>query len=462
MVFVFINLFLFVGSANQISYYHKKCLAQRVQYAKKQCNVLANQINTNGIRSYSTVSVTGEGGTNVSELAQAANNLGGRILLVDSHFKILADSYDRNGGQYLMTRETVRAMRGQAVSEREIGDDYMQVITQIIGTDTDEVVGVLIAAVSLRECNEMVGYLNGQRATLLGIFFIISLVFCFLLSLFIRNHFQRIQNELDIIVAGHQEENVSEEGLREFYNLSSAFNKILNRYKELERSRQEFVSNVSHELKTPITSMKILADSLLMQDNVPVEFYEEFMNDIVHEIDRENQIINDLLTLVKMDKTKADLNITQVNIGDLLEVLLKRLLPIAKKRDIDLHLATMRKVIADVDEVKLSLACNNIIENAVKYNKDGGKVDVSLNADHKFFYIRVKDTGCGIPEELKDQIFERFYRVDKARSRETGGTGLGLAITRNVILMHKGSIRVHSKEGEGSTFVIRIPLKYIG
>ena len=279
-----------------------------------------------------------------------------------------------------------------------------------------------------------------------------------LVALLIRNNFRRMQNELDIIAAGHQEEGLGQENFREFYNLSSSFNKIINRYKELENTRQEFVS---HELKTPITSMKILADSLLMQPDVPVELYEEFMNDIVHEIDRENQIITDLLTLVKMDKTQADLNITSVKINDLLEVLLKRISPIAEKRGIKIRLETMREVVAEVDEVKLSLACNNLIENAVKYNHDDGKVDVSLNADHKFFYIRVKDTGCGIPEDCQEQIFERFYRVDKARSRETGGTGLGLAITRNVVLMHKGSIRVHSKEGEGATFIIRIPLNYI-
>ena len=222
---------------------------------------------------------------------------------------------------------------------------------------------------------------------------------------------------------------------------------------QIDEMRKEFIANVSHELKTPITSMKILADSLLMQPDVPVELYEEFMNDIVHEIDRENQIITDLLTLVKMDKTQADLNITSVKINDLLEVLLKRISPIAEKRGIKIRLETMREVVAEVDEVKLSLACNNLIENAVKYNHDDGKVDVSLNADHKFFYIRVKDTGCGIPEDCQEQIFERFYRVDKARSRETGGTGLGLAITRNVVLMHKG--------GEGATFIIRIPLNYI-
>ncbi len=252
-----------------------------------------------------------------------------------------------------------------------------------------------------------------------------------------------------------------EETISELKTANVSLQQDIEKKEQIDEMRKEFIANVSHELKTPITSMKILADSLLMQPDVPVELYEEFMNDIVHEIDRENQIITDLLTLVKMDKTQADLNITSVKINDLLEVLLKRISPIAEKRGIKIRLETMREVVAEVDEVKLSLACNNLIENAVKYNHDDGKVDVSLNADHKFFYIRVKDTGCGIPEDCQEQIFERFYRVDKARSRETGGTGLGLAITRNVVLMHKGSIRVHSKEGEGATFIIRIPLNYI-
>ena len=408
-------------------------------------------------------SLSDEAGENVFEVEQLANNLEGRILLVDSRFKILADTYNRNCGKYLVTKETIHAMKGEEVAYRYIGKQYLQVITPIQDKNNDksDVRGLIIAMVSLQNCNEMSEYLYDQRDNLVGIFFIITLIFSVLVALLIRNNFRRMQNELDIIAAGHQEEGLEQENFREFYNLSSSFNKIINRYKELENTRQEFVSNVSHELKTPITSMKILADSLLMQPDVPVELYEEFMNDIVHEIDRENQIITDLLTLVKMDKTQADLNITSVKINDLLEVLLKRISPIAEKRGIKIRLETMREVVAEVDEVKLSLACNNLIENAVKYNHDDGKVDVSLNADHKFFYIRVKDTGCGIPEDCQEQIFERFYRVDKARSRETGGTGLGLAITRNVVLMHKGSIRVHSKEGEGATFIIRIPLNYI-
>ena len=229
----------------------------------------------------------------------------------------------------------------------------------------------------------------------------------------------------------------------------------------VDQSREEFVSNVSHELKTPITSIRVLADSLMSMEEVPVELYREFMTDISDEIDRESKIIDDLLSLVKMDKAAAELNIAQVDINALVQQILKRLRPIAKKRNVELIYESIREVTADVDEVKLSLAINNLVENAVKYNIENGWVRVTLDADHKFFYIKVADSGIGIPEEYQEHIFERFYRVDKTRSRETGGTGLGLSITRNVILMHHGAIRLSSKEGEGSTFTVRIPLNYI-
>ena len=448
-----------VGVSSQINYYEKKAIDQRVRYTQKQCAVLSDQIVMNGFRNYNMSSLSDEAGENVFEVEQLANNLEGRILLVDSRFKILADTYNRNCGKYLVTKETIHAMKGEEVAYRYIGKQYLQVITPIQDKNNDksDVRGLIIAMVSLQNCNEMSEYLYDQRDNLVGIFFIITLIFSVLVALLIRNNFRRMQNELDIIAAGHQEEGLGQENFREFYNLSSSFNKIINRYKELENTRQEFVSNVSHELKTPITSMKILADSLLMQPDVPVELYEEFMNDIVHEIDRENQIITDLLTLVKMDKTQADLNITSVKINDLLEVLLKRISPIAEKRGIKIRLETMREVVAEVDEVKLSLACNNLIENAVKYNHDDGKVDVSLNADHKFFYIRVKDTGCGIPEDCQEQIFERFYRVDKGRSKRVAGTGLGLSIVKHVTEFYGGCVSVESQSGVGSTFLVQLP-----
>lgn len=243
--------------------------------------------------------------------------------------------------------------------------------------------------------------------------------------------------------------------------MSTNVREYLNRLEQEKQIRQEFFSNASHELKTPITSIRVLADSLMSMDEVPKELYQEFMGDISDEIDRESKIIDDLLTLVRMDKSSAEINITQTNINALVEMILKRLRPIARRRNIELIFESIREVTADIDEVKFSLAVNNLVENAVKYNREDGWVRVTLDADHKFFYIKVSDSGIGIPEEYKERVFERFYRVDKARSRETGGTGLGLAITKSVIFMHHGSIQVESKEDIGTTFTVKIPLMYI-
>ena len=221
------------------------------------------------------------------------------------------------------------------------------------------------------------------------------------------------------------------------------------------------MANVSHELKTPLTSMKVLADSLLAQEDVPAELYQEFMGDLSEEIERENKIINDLLSLVKMDKTANTLNIKSENINALVERILKQLRPIAATRNIEVVFESFRPVTAEVDEMKLSLAITNLVENAIKYNKENGWIHVSLNADHKNCYIEVADSGIGIPEEALEHIFERFYRVDKSHSREIGGTGLGLAIARSAVVMHRGAIKAYSQVGEGTTFTIRIPLTYV-
>ena len=206
--------------------------------------------------------------------------------------------------------------------------------------------------------------------------------------------------------------------------------------------------------------MKVLADSLNGQQDLPVELYQEFMQDITAEIDRETTIINDLLALVKMDKTSSDLNVSDVNINEMLESIIKRLKPIAAKRNVRLELEKARRVTAPCDEIKLSLALSNLVENAIKYNVAGGWVHVTLDKDDEFFFVTVADSGIGIPQEYQEKIFERFYRVDKARSRESGGTGLGLAITKNVVQMHHGAIKVSSKEDQGTTFSVRIPLVY--
>ena len=276
--------------------------------------------------------------------------------------------------------------------------------------------------------------------------------------------FNKLSSGIEDIKTGYSEYNLEINDCTETRKICEDINSMLSSMKVMDDSRQEFVSNVSHELKTPLTSMKVLADSInSMGDEAPKELYQEFMGDITNEIERETKIINDLLSLVKMDKSSADLNIESVNINELIEQILKRLQPIAEKQQVEVVLESFRPVTAEVDEVKLSLAITNLVENAIKYNKNDGEgwVHVSLNADHQYFYLKVEDSGMGIPEESLEHIYERFYRVDKSHSREIGGTGLGLAITRNSILMHRGAIKVHSMLGEGTTFDVRVPLNYI-
>ena len=165
--------------------------------------------------------------------------------------------------------------------------------------------------------------------------------------------------------------------------------------------------------------------------------------------------------MTKMDRAASDLNISQVDVNMLVELIMRRLRPIAIKRDIELIYESIRPVTAAIDEVKITLVITNLIENAIKYNKEHGWVKVTVDADHQFFTVEVADSGIGIPEDCAEHIYERFYRVDKSHSREIEGTGLGLSITRSAVLMHRGTIKVVSEEGEGTTFTVKIPLTYI-
>ncbi len=434
--------------------YTDKTIEEKLQLVQNQCSILGNQILVNQF----TID-TFQSNLNV-EIDQLANVWDGRILVIDSSYKIIKDTYTIDQNNYMIYDEVVKVMRGDKDKNIRMIDDYAEIIIPI--TNVDKVVnGVMIAMVSLKDIEDTNAYIAKQANVLLILFALIAFVIAFIISIVSVKDINQLNTQILGLSQGHLESLEVQSRFNELKKLTESFNVLLNKMQVLEDSRQEFVSNVSHELKTPIASMKVLADSLLMQEDVPNEMYREFMSDIVEEIDRENKIITDLLTLVKMDKKAAGLNIESVNINALLELLLKRIKPLAAKRNIEVIFESFREVIGEVDEVKLSLAFSNLIENAVKYNEDGGSVHVSLNADHKFFYVKVQDNGVGIPEECQSQVFERFYRVDKARSRETGGTGLGLAITRNAILMHKGAIKLYSEPGEGTTFTVRIPLKYV-
>ena len=325
----------------------------------------------------------------------------------------------------------------------------------------DKVLGVMLASVSTDNIETTKQVLCTHGGVIVGIALILLAMFSVFLADRMVRPIHKITGAIENVTEGYSDDVLHVDTFTETRQLSEAFNKMLGRLKMLDESREEFVSNVSHELKTPMTSMKVLADSLLEQDNVPVEMYQEFMQDIAKEIDRENQIITDLLSLVKMDRSGQTMNIQTMNINDLLEQILKRLKPIAEKKNVEMVMESFRPVNAEIDETKFTLAVSNLVENAIKYNRENGWVHVSLNADHKYFYVKVEDSGIGIPEQDQAHIFERFYRVDKSHSREIGGTGLGLAIARNAVLVHRGSIKVYSNEREGTTFTVRIPLIYV-
>lgn len=364
---------------------------------------------------------------------------------------IVVDADERNLDEAYKKKETI-------LSESE---NKLQVVIPIIKEeDSFEKTGFLVVLLDKKEINTEYNLLKQKVFAISGIILALLFVTSLVFSNYIVKPIKELISYIEKITDGFLGEKFTIKSYTEIEEVVDSINHMTTKLETLESSRQEFVSNVSHELKTPITSIKVLADSLLQQEDAPAELYREFLTDINDEIERENKIITDLLSLVKLDKTSGELNIESIKINELLEQILRRIKPIAAKRNIELILESYRPVVAEVDEVKLSLAINNLIENAVKYNFDNGWVRVSLNADHKFFYIKVSDSGVGIPEDEQENVFERFYRVDKARSRETGGTGLGLSITRNAILMHRGAIKIYSKEQEGTTFTVRIPLAH--
>lgn len=396
-----------------------------------------------------------------TKLEMFADLYNGRVLLADRDFKIVGDTFHTEEGKTLLSSLAVKCFKGEKASNFDLKSKVLEVAVPVQSPDVQQIQGVMLMTISTIEIGDMMAELEQKGMMLIGIIVVLSIFLSWLLSTILVKPLARVTKAIEDLTDGMQDDAISVPDYTETELITDAFNKMVNRMKILDESRQEFVSNVSHELKTPLTSMKVLADSLVGQQGVPEELYQEFMGDITAEIDRENKIITDLLSLVKMDKKAADLNITHMDINQLLEDILTRLRPIADKRNIDLILDCFRPVEADVDEVKFTLAISNLVENGIKYNVDDGWVRVSLDADHKYFYVTVADSGMGIPEDSIERIFERFYRVDKSHSKEIGGTGLGLAITRSAIAMHHGAIKVFSKEGEGTTFSVRIPLSYI-
>lgn len=450
------SILLRVGMLNS---YVNRAVSIRTSEILSQAKILANQIVSNDYLNNSD-------STNINaQLEQLSTIYDGRVMIIDDSFHVIKDTYKLDEHKTIISEEVIKSFYGEEISKYDSENRYIELTVPIVQTtpETDYklVVGVMMVSVSTDSINLNLEYL-ARNAMIIEMICVFTVIFTsVIVAIQLVKPFHKMSASIEEIQTGYGDDALEVNDYTETKQISEKFNGMLGRMKVLDDSRQEFVSNVSHELKTPLTSMKVLADSINSMEDAPMELYKEFMGDIGNEVDRETKIINDLLSLVKMDKAAADLNVSNININELLEQILKRLKPIAEKQNVELVLESFRPVSADVDEVKITLAFTNLIENAIKYNKQEGWVHVSLNADHQYFYLKVEDSGIGIPEESLEHIYERFYRVDKSHSREIGGTGLGLAITRNAILMHRGAIKVFSTEGEGTIFNVRIPLNYI-
>ncbi|MBQ8246279.1 MAG: HAMP domain-containing histidine kinase [Lachnospiraceae bacterium] len=437
--------------------YFNRAVEVRTGDVQNQIKILADHLITYNYLQDPTSDVVN------AELNMLSNLYGGRVLIINNSFKVIKDTYNVSQGKTIISEEVIRCFKGESISNYDDNNNYIEMTVPITMTVEEEtkVVGVILTSVTADSIVTNQEILDRQAVLIAILLLIVVFTLAWVVCTTIMKPFDKVTNAINEVKAGFTDEKIVAEDYTELEHIVDAFNQLMARMKVLDDSRQEFVSNVSHELKTPLTSVKVLADSLNTQEDVPVELYKEFMSDIVNEIDRENKIINDLLSLVKLDKTASELNIESVDINKLMESIFKRLMPLAKEQGIDLIFESQRQVIAEVDEVKLSLAITNLIENGIKYNSEEGWVKVTLDADHQFFTFEVADAGLGIDEEDQKHIFERFYRVDKSHSREIGGTGLGLAITRSTILMHRGSIKVSSVPGEGTVFTVKVPLSYI-
>ena len=233
----------------------------------------------------------------------------------------------------------------------------------------------------------------------------------------------------------------------------------ITRLRRLERVRRDFVANVSHELKTPITAIKGFVETLAGGAMENPQDAARFLKIIEKHVERLDSIIEDLLTLSRLEQEteRSEVVLEKRPLGDVLLAAVEVCRPIARSRNIEIRVRAEERVVCEISTRLLEQAVVNLIDNAIKYSDSGSSIDVTLRRAQFEAVISVEDRGCGIERQHLPRLFERFYRTDRARSRDLGGTGLGLAIVKHIALVHRGRVAVESEPGEGSVFSIYLP-----
>lgn len=415
------------------------------------------------------------------DLLEAGRQSGGRILLLDMDSKVQFDTFSEYNGMRLDLGEVSSILSGENTIDYGFHkletDEYASeptLVNALLGQDPSGVWVGYFTAVLVRDgtrlgvllyssqVQDMIDSLLSIRVDMMMYFLlatIIVIIFSFIVSGWITRPVGALTAGIERMAKGDYTGRVHVSGGGEMGKLAETFNAMSEKLENLERSRNQFVSNASHELKTPLATMKILLESLIYQEDMDVKLRNEFMDDINKEIDRLNSVTGDLLTLVHIDSNKLKLRREMIRLADSVKETVRRLRPLASGRGQVIELSIQDDCDIFADPIKIQQVIYNIIENGIKYSADGGTVKVSLARDGRDAVLKITDNGVGIPKEDIPHIFDRFYRVDKARSRETGGTGLGLSIVQQIVRLHGGSISVQSQIDKGTTFTIELPLK---
>ena len=383
-----------------------------------------------------------------------------RLIVTDQTGTAVYDSYGTAVGSYALLPEIVQAIEGSGYDvftcryQHRDGSIQSRAATPVVSY------GTTIGCVYMMEYDTSQGILlRSLQQTVLQITFILELV-VIIFSLAFSNTFskrmRKIMASMRIIQQGDYTHKVDMKGHDELAFLGDEFNDLTEKLQTSEQKRRRFVSDASHELKTPLASIKLLTDSIL-QNDMDMETVREFVGDIGDEAERLNRMTAKLLSLTKVDgQVTEDCEI--INVAPTVRRVVRMLSAIAAQNDITLELQLEENCPILILEDDLYQIAFNLIENGIKYNQPGGKLTVTLHRQEENAILTVSDTGVGIPQDAIEHIFERFYRVDKARSRATGGSGPGLAIVRAIVQRYRGGIEVESIPGQGTTFTVTFPL----
>ena len=380
-----------------------------------------------------------------------------RILITDGAGLVLYDSQENGvAGKYALTGEVVAALRGNDAFSSAYQDGLFSSRGAWPVMNRNRVVG----AVCLYETDGDQGALLGELQRNLRL---ISVVVCLAVlalfgafSTFLSRRVRTLLGGIRTVREGEYTHRISMSGHDELAQLAEEFNQLTGRLQVNEEERRRFVSDASHELKTPLAGIRLLSDSILQTEDIDAATVREFVGDIVQETDRLTRITENLLRLTRLDSGIVE-PAQSVAVEPVIERVVRMLRLVADEKRVELTYLVEREqsVRAGVDD--LHQIIYNLTENAIKYNRPGGFVRVTLGGTEDECVLRVEDNGIGIPEEDMPRVFDRFYRVDKMRSRAAGGTGLGLSIVADTVRRRGGSIAVSARAGGGTCFTVRLP-----